>query len=191
MQSLCCGSHHNGEVTKLSLHHKERIFPAVLVLSFCFPLCKRCYQITFGKLWWFTLIFLYRVNSWAFKMSYNVLPDIFLRYKVVQRDKNYFKLPSLFFFSFVSLIMSLLITGGGWECGVLRQTLPLFCLFVDKDVNFHANGFFFFWGLWELNRIVYVVEKKSKLFWTFFYQFRQFWKIWMKNPSKKMYPEVG
>lgn len=34
MQSLCCGSHHNGEVTRLSLHHKERIFPAVLVLSF-------------------------------------------------------------------------------------------------------------------------------------------------------------
>lgn len=36
MQSLCCGSHHNGEVTRLSLHHKERIFPAVLVLFSAF-----------------------------------------------------------------------------------------------------------------------------------------------------------
>lgn len=143
MQSLCCGSHHNGEVTKLSLHHKERIFPAVLVLSFCFPLCKHCYQITFGKVGWFTLICLYRVNSWAFKMSYNVLPDIFLHYKVVQRDKNYCKFHRCFFLNFVLLIMSLLITGG-WECGVLRHTLPLFCLFVDKDVNFNANGFLFF-----------------------------------------------
>lgn len=180
---------------------KKESFLQSYCCLFCFPLLNAVTKLPLEKFDCLHLFFYTGAIAELLKWAAVFSPEICPQHKVVQRDNNSFQFPSfcvLFFFCFIGLIISLLITGwGDGEESVLnwRAKFPLFCLFVDRNVTSNASRFFFFFHEGFENSTVYNTEKKSALL-NLFCQFGQFWKIWMRNPpfwkdSKTTYPGVG